>query len=210
MLIDSSSDLWFTPPDCLHMTVLEIASSQTPAGIDALVSHLEKTGKASDIANYTFNHRTHLAKPMVSYDTTAMALSFLPVGGDDHTRSPADAYSYHHLRRDVFDQVAATGVQVNSRYAVASAHITIARFITQDGFQLEGPGTERHVDFSRVQALVEKVDDINDRLKRQHWPNGNENMAKIEWIVGQEKGLDFHKGRSWYGEGDAVFVGRGF
>lgn len=150
------------------------------------------------MANYTFGHRTRLVKPMICYDATAMALSFLPATGIPPEN---ETYTYHHLRRDLFDRVAATGVQFNSRYAVPSAHITIARFITQDGFQY-GSGPENcRIDSGRVRALIEKIECINDRLK-QGWHG--------EWVVGQERGLEFHKGQSWYGGGEAIVVGRGF
>lgn len=189
--------LWFTPPEYLHTTVLEIASSRTPAEVDALVSRLGSEGEDARIASYTFSHRTRLVKPLVTYDAMAMALSFVPAADD--------AYSYHHLRRDVFDQVAASGVEINSRYAVPSAHITIARFITQDGFQLdESCPNARCVDSGRVRALIERIDGINDRI-RQYW-----GMAAGEWVVGHEKGLDLHGGLTWYGGGQAIAVGQGF
>lgn len=197
------------------MTTLEITNSQTPSEIDALVSHLEKSGVVSDIVNYTFTHRTGLVKPMVSYDATAIALSFVPaaVEGDDQTgRGVDDAYTYHYLRRDLFDRVTATGIQMNTRYTVPSAHITIARFITQEGFQLEEAGPDGcQVDGARVKTLVEKMDRINHKLKERHWDGGNGKMPPAtEWVVGQEKGLDFRKGRSWYGGGETLVVGEGF
>ncbi|RMJ23098.1 hypothetical protein PHISP_06022 [Aspergillus sp. HF37] len=189
--------LWFAPPEYLHTTVLEIASSRTPAEVDALVSRLSSEGADARIASYTLSHRTHLVNPVVTYDAMAMALSFVPAADD--------AYSYHHLRRDVFDQVVASEVEINSRYAVPSAHITIARFITQDGFQREGSGPDaRCVDSGRVRALIESIDGINERI-RGHW-----GMTAAEWVVGHEKGLDLHGGRTWYGGGEAIMVGQGF
>lgn len=156
--------------------MLEIASARTPDEIDALVSRLAVNNASTSIAEYTttLHQRIHLVKPMVCYDTTALALSFLPAVDD------GDAYTYHHLRRDVFDQVADTGVEVNSRYVVPSAHVTIARFITQEGSE-------------RARELVERIEEINQRLA----------SSGTEWDVGQGR-LDFHKGRSWYGGGEAV------
>lgn len=178
--------------------MLEITHARTPAEVDALASQLQANGAGADIANYTFGHRTRLVNPMISYDAMAMALSFLPATGIPPGN---ETYTYHHLRRDLFDRVVATGVQLDSRYAVPSAHVTIARFITQDGFQYGSGPEEGSIDSRRVRELVEKIEGINDRLE-QGWHG--------EWVVGQEKGLDFHKGQSWYGGGEAIVIGQGF
>ncbi|KKK27145.1 hypothetical protein ARAM_005058, partial [Aspergillus rambellii] len=112
----------------------------------SLVSHLQQTGTASKLADYTFHSRTRLVKPLLSYDASAMAVSFVPASGAPTSRSARgpsqrgydDAYTYHHLRRDLARHVMASGVQIAARYIVPSAHVTIARFVTRDGFLLEG------------------------------------------------------------------------
>lgn len=186
------------------MTTLEITHSRTPSEVDTLVSHLVKSGVMSDIVSYTITHRTRLTKPIINYDTTAIALSFVPTAseGDVETCSAVDdMYTYHHLRRDLFNQVTAAGVQLNTRYTVPSSHITIARFITQEGFQLQKAGSdESYIDSGRVKMLIDTIDRINHKLKEK----------PVEWVVGQEKGLELHKGRSWYGGGETVLIGKGF
>ncbi|RHZ67741.1 60S ribosomal eL42 domain-containing protein [Aspergillus thermomutatus] len=192
--------IWLTPPDFLHMTVLEMASSRSSLEIDALVSHLEQSGVIPDLVNYTFNHRARLVKPSVSFDAAAMALSFVPASGEQSGWSRAaddDNYTYHHLRRDLYAGVAATGLQLKPRYLVPSAHITIARFITHDGFQLEKLGVDGELAFGceRVAALVDKVEQINQKIQEKYWPRVNRTVSsEAEWIVGEETGLELCKG----------------
>ncbi|GAQ06880.1 hypothetical protein ALT_4201 [Aspergillus lentulus] len=193
-------NIWLTPPDFLHTTVLEIASSRTSLEVDSFVSHIEKSGVISDLVNYTFNHRARLVKPVVSFDAAAMALSFVPAAGEPSRWSRSaedDKYTYHHLRRDLYAGVAATGLQLKPRYLVPSAHITIARFITHDGFLLEklGPVGEPVYDRERVAALVDKIEQINQTIQAKYWPGENRTVsAGAEWVVGEETGLEVCKG----------------
>ncbi|GFF34124.1 hypothetical protein IFM58399_03767 [Aspergillus lentulus] len=209
-------NIWLTPPDFLHTTVLEIASSRTSLEVDSFVSHIEKSGVISDLVNYTFNHRARLVKPVVSFDAAAMALSFVPAAGEPSRWSRSaedDKYTYHHLRRDLYAGVAATGLQLKPRYLVPSAHITIARFITHDGFLLEklGPVGEPVYDRERVAALVDKIEQINQTIQAKYWPGENRTVsAGAEWVVGEETGLEVCKGPCWYGEGEKVLVGKAF
>lgn len=87
-----------------------------------------------------------------------------------------------------------------------SAHVTIARFVSQDGFLLDEGGVDRN----RVALLVERVERVNVTLRERYWPKEGSMPMKGEWVVGQEQGLEFNKGTSWYGGGEKVLVGRGF
>ncbi|BDD63147.1 hypothetical protein MAP00_008082 [Monascus purpureus] len=204
--------LWFTPLDCLHLTTLEIANSRTPFEVEKIVSSLEKGGTIPDIVNYTLDHRARLINPTVSYDATAMALSFVPAAKKGIAGAPGNEYTYHHLRRDLFDKVTASGVNIAARYTVPSAHITIARFVSQDGFSLGDPSQGRNdLDHGRVLALIEKIEEINQTLKHNYWPREDPSVPSAgEWVVGQEQGLDFCKGTSWYGKSDRILLGQGF
>jgi len=125
------------PPYRMHMTTLEVTHSRNPDEANELVERM-RPGMAA-ITNYTHNHRARLVKPMLSYDLAAIAVSFLPAAGEivtspapvapqpDDRRTRDDGYTYHHLRRDVFDLAKDTGVEVGSRYVVPSAHITLGR-----------------------------------------------------------------------------------
>lgn len=197
------------PPQNLHTTVLEAAHSLTETQIEDLVQTLQSSTSITQaqIVEHAIGHGTRLLKPMVCFDSAALALSFVPAAGKcstDQSDGHNDNYTYHHLRRDIFDMVRQTNVPVASRYSVPSAHVTIARFITHEGFLVNGthPG---QLDHSRVKLLVDKIGDINEKLKRVYWPQPDgTNPEGGEWVVGQDKGLVIRRGRLWYGGGEDV------
>jgi hypothetical protein len=195
----------------MHMTTLEVAFSKTPQEIAALVSQLRPS--IPSITSYTRTHRSRLVKPMISYDLSAFALSFVPASGEQPTSpSPVepdlppeeitqgDAYTYHHLRRDIFDKVSGGGVQVGSRYEVPSAHITLGRYLVQGD----------HDTPEQRRRWVEAIDEINEWLEREIWDKRDSMGFVGEWVVGQEKGLEARNGTLWYGGGRAIMMGEGF
>ncbi|KAL8952555.1 MAG: hypothetical protein Q9222_001545 [Ikaeria aurantiellina] len=209
-LLEIAPSLWLMPLDRLHMTALEISFSLTAREIDAIVKQMSP--KIQDITDYTFEHRARLIKPKLSYDTAAIALSFEPAAGEALSSgrpSSADTYTYHHLRRDLYNLARSTGVEVASRYVVPSAHLTIARFVTQkDTAKVGDHGTP---DPARVQRLLDHLDIINDDLQNGYWPkDGQQIKPGGQWVVGEEKGLDCRKGTLWYGGGKTIRVGKGF
>ncbi|THX22507.1 hypothetical protein D6C77_09137 [Aureobasidium pullulans] len=203
--------LWVMPQDSLHMTALEITHSLTDPEIDELVEQVRPG--IPEITDYTYSHRARIVKPSLSYDAQAFALSFLPAAGEPCTADPSrkpedDAYTYHHLRRDLYALTSATGVKVASRYVVPSAHLTVGRFIERSDTE----SADGKVDHARMQKLVKVVDEINEWLKTEYWPkDGKTIKAGGEWIVGEGKGLDSRKGALWYGSGgETVRLGKGF
>ena len=191
------------PLDCLHMTVLEAAHSQTEGEISRLVEMMRS--KIPEITNHTYSHRARLIKPMLSYDAAAIALSFLPAAGEDihDDRDPkADGYTYHHLRRDIYALSKGTGVEIASRYVVPSSHLTIARFVTQQDFAIAGGGA---MDKQKIANLVEKLVSINDGLQAKYWSE-----QTMDWQIGETKGLVCRRGTVWYGGGQSQHEGRGF
>ncbi|KAL4863526.1 hypothetical protein BDV12DRAFT_26451 [Aspergillus spectabilis] len=200
--------LWLMPLENLHTTVLEAAHSLTECEIEELVQTLQSSNDVtpSQIASYPLDHPTRLIKPMVSFDSAALALSFVPAAGEcaeAESGRDIDHYTYHHLRRDVFDMVRQTKVPVASRYSVPSAHLTIARFISQEGFTMKGGDGIDKVDLSRVKLLITKIGEINKKLQQEYWPREGVIKKGGEWIVGQE-GLVIRRGRVWYGGGENV------
>lgn len=192
------------PTHKMHMTALEVAFSKTPSEIAALVERLRPA--MPDITSYTYRHRTRLVKPMVSHDTSAVAVSFLPAAGEAKlSPDPADGvaqhddFTYHHLRRDLFDKVRDAGLQVESRYQVPSAHITLGRFL--DEADHDTPDKRRR--------WVSAIDEINAWLEREVW-DAEDGPFVGEWLVGQERGLDARAGTLWYGGGRTVLLGEGF
>ncbi|KAJ5110645.1 hypothetical protein N7532_001180 [Penicillium argentinense] len=201
--------LWTMPDDCLHTTVLEVAHSLTEGEIENLVQTLQSSEVSTrQISEYAVAHQTRLLKPLISFDSAALALTLVPAAGEGVEASPSgdsDSYSYHHLRRDIFDITRQANLPVASRYIVPSAHITIGRFITDDGFVKGDDG--RQVDSAAVKRFVDKIGEVNDNLKRKYWPSEGGIPDGGEWIVGQEMGLVVRRGRLWYGGGEDVPLG---
>lgn len=202
----------------MHLTTLEVTHSRTPSEVAHLVDQMRPTVPA--LADFTLAHRSRLVRPMVSYDLAAVAVSFLPACGEPVTSPPPampadgdddavaedrrrhevdDAYTYHHLRRDMFDLARTTSVHIDSRYVVPSAHITLGRYLMQDD----------HATPEQRESWVKAIDDINAWLQRQVWDRSDGEFVG-EWIVGQEKGIDVRCGTLWYGGGKTVMMGEGF
>ncbi|KAL2842071.1 RNA ligase/cyclic nucleotide phosphodiesterase [Aspergillus pseudodeflectus] len=201
--------LWLMPLENLHTTVLEVAHSRTEEEIEALVQTLHSPADVhpSQLASYSVTHPTRLVKPMVSFDSAALALSFVPAAGEcsqSQSATNADRYSYHHLRGDIWDLVRRAKIPVASRYVVPSAHVTIARFISQTGFAVGGNENEAvKVDRSQVEKFIDKIAEINRKLEAGYWPRDDAVPAGGEWVVGRE-GLVIRRGRVWYGGGEDV------
>ena len=214
-IISLSPDLWLMPTPRMHITALELAHSRTAPEIAAIREALEPT--IPRIANHTFRHRSRLVKPMVSYDLSALALSFLPAAGEQASSPPNsassaaaqgqgegeeeekhnDAYTYHHLRRDLWTiSKEEAGLEIASRYIVPSAHITLGRYL----------GETDHDTPQKRAAWVKAIDEINAWLEAEVWSTNGGG----EWFVGQERGLDVRVGQLWYGGGRSVMLGEGF
>ena len=209
--VNESADLWLMPLNNLHMTAMEVTHSLTEDEIDHLVNILQP--KCQAIADYPATHKARLIKPMLNYDSAALALSFVPASGEAllHGRTLGDdQYTYHHLRRDLYAEISNAGVKVGSRYVVPSAHLTIARFNTPNVFggdPLDGAAT---LDIKKRKHWVHEIETINKWLESEFWPQeGHPIKAGGEWTVGEEKGLDHRKGTLWYGGGVSVYLGRG-
>ncbi|KAK8236472.1 RNA ligase/cyclic nucleotide phosphodiesterase, partial [Phyllosticta capitalensis] len=226
-------NLWHMPSSSLHMTALEITHSQPPEAIAPLIAALRP--HLETMTSYTRTHRARLVKPLLSFDASALALSFLPAAGgeglvktastetettttDNGGRPRAahvDAYSYHHLRRDLYSLASQrAGLAIASRYVVPSAHLTVGRFIEAGDFFVDGDEA-KGVDRGRVRALLQAVDEINAWLRREYWPTDEGEGEGIkeggEWVVGEGKGLDCRMGTLWYGGGgETVMLGEGF
>ncbi|KAI1820499.1 60S ribosomal protein L44 [Xylaria intraflava] len=208
-LKDIAPNIWLMPQYRMHITTLEPAFSRTAEEIEAIKETLKPSALA--IASYTYRHRARLVKPLISYDLSAFAVTFLPAAGEP-VISPAptapdnanvlkqgDSYTYHHLRGDLWEQAKAAGIDIDSRYVVPSAHITLGRYITH----------EDHATPEQRKKWVGAIDEINEWLKREVWGRPDAEVIG-EWIVGQEKGLDIRVGTLWYGGGRTVLSGEGF
>lgn len=195
------------------MTCMEICHSLPAATVTPILSQLEP--HLATLTDYTYTHRARLIKPLVSYDGAAAALSFVPAAGEglpasssasaEHGRyATDDAFTYHHLRRDMHVLSLLSGVDVASRYVVPSAHVTLGRFLTR----------EDHDTPAKRAGWIDEIERINELLVREFWPAedalGREIGEGGEWIVGQGKGLDCRTGALWYGTGWTARLGKGF
>lgn len=197
------------PAHKMHLTTLEVAHSRTPDEIRSLISILRQA--IPSIVNYTHTHRSRLVKPMIAYDLSAFAVSFLPAADEPFLSPPPtapdtaeevvqkDEYTYHHLRRDVFDKVQGAGLEVGSRYQVPSAHMTLGRYLGQGD----------HDTPEKRRAWIQAIDDVNEWLEREVWDKSGGDFVG-EWMVGQEKGLEARCGTLWYGGGRVIMGGEGY
>jgi hypothetical protein len=202
------------PTPDMHTTVMEVAHSRTAPEIEAILDSGAQA-IAPELVKLTHEHHApRLIKPMLGYDAAAIALTFAPAAGEclaNRKRTFVDdEYTYHHLRRDVYVMCTEAGVPIESRYALPSAHITLARFVSKvDMEREEGIGSEPR----KIKRLIETIEDINDWLRREYWPSESDIDCMIkdggEWIVGKEQGLIVQAGKVWYGGGSAVAVGLG-
>jgi vesicle-fusing ATPase len=190
----AAPSLWLMPKENLHITILEITHSKTAEEIELLKQQIAPV--AEPVVNYTKapNHRARLIKPMVGFDASALALSFVPAAGE------GDDFSYHHLRRDVFDMVTGAGVKVDSRYVVPSAHLTIGRFVTQEDFAKE----DGSVDPKKMEDLIQTIEDVNAWLQEQYWQDEGDAGAEGGWTVGEGDGVVLRWGTVWYGGGTTM------
>ncbi|KAF2445715.1 AAA-domain-containing protein [Karstenula rhodostoma CBS 690.94] len=191
-LLAVAPNLWTTPRGNLHLTALEVTHSKKEEEIQLIVDSVKD--KIPDITDFTFNHRARLIKPMIGFDASALALSFVPATGESsalaRTRQD-DAYTYHHLRRDLYSICQDAGVAVDSRYVVPSSHLTIGRFIDSSDFADE----KGAYDPQKMEAFIKKIEEINEWLEKEFWPESNEGKVPPggDWLVGQEKGLNCYQ-----------------
>ncbi|RFU25293.1 hypothetical protein B7463_g11049, partial [Scytalidium lignicola] len=200
-LLEQAPNLWLMPIPNMHITALEITHSLTATQISSIVGNLGSDTIAK-MTDYTFDHRARLIKPMISYDAAAIALSFLPAAGEGlpskERSKEEDNFTYHHLRQSLYNVASEAGAKIESRYVVPSSHVTIGRFLTQ----------KDHDKPEKMKSWIELIEQINTWLVDEYWPS--DDKQGIEWIVGQEKGLDCRHGALWYGGGTTIRLGKGF
>jgi vesicle-fusing ATPase len=201
-------DLWYVPPDNLHMTTMEITHSREQHEVESIISTIKDS--VDRIVNYTYDHRVRLVKPVIGFDASALALSFVPAAGEALTGGRTvedDSYTFTHLRRDLFDECINAKADVQSRYIIETSHLTVARFINEKDFRKPD---DWGLDHEKVAEFIQVIEELNSWLENEYWPTNGSIEPGGEWLVGQEKGLDLRCGTPWYGGGDRVQLGRGY
>ena len=211
-------DIWLMPIENLHMTAMEVTHSLTAPEIASLVGKLKPVCKEiADLPSQP-DHQARLIKPMVSFDAAGLALSFVPAAGEaliTGREAKDDGFTYHHLRRTLYEEISSAGIIIGSRYVVPSAHLTIARFNSPNPFAAEEEGVMNGkvgVSAENRQKLIDGIEAINKWLRKEFWSEGGGDAPSQpggEWIVGEGKGLDFRQGQLWYGGGETVYLGKG-
>lgn len=185
----NNGPLWLMPRECLHLSALEIIHSAPAESVVSQLSLLRPYIR--DILNPVGNCPI-LMRPLVCFDSSALALTFVPVDQPSTKRSVTgvdsdekDArYSYTHYRATLYDTVTkVAGVPVESRYQVPSAHVTIARFINE-------------LSPAAIDALLLEINQINEWLDATFGDPG-----AFAWRIGQERATECRCGRIWYGGG---------
>ncbi|KAF8473300.1 RNA ligase/cyclic nucleotide phosphodiesterase [Kalaharituber pfeilii] len=184
---------WTMPRRCLHLTALEVIHSTTAAAVNDLVERIGMRG-FREIVEWPKGKGVRLGQPFLSFDKAALAISFLPMeGGDDKT------YTYHHLRRDLWEQIKKRGVDIESRYVVPSAHITVGRFI-QVAPEVEAAMPNVQKEMAR---WIQVIDEVNQWLEKEgkDYIRGESGKGTPIWEINN---LDCRRGRVWYGGGVTV------
>ena len=111
--------LWLPSPRQLHMTVYEVTHSRTSRQLQPLVATVR--GHRSELCCQLPIDRVKLDSPLLNYDTSAVAITFLPID--------VDGYDIARLRAEVGGRLAGMGIEWDGRYVAPTAHITIGRFV---------------------------------------------------------------------------------
>ncbi|KAF8446631.1 RNA ligase/cyclic nucleotide phosphodiesterase [Terfezia claveryi] len=186
---------WAMPRDNLHITALEVTHSTTYSAVESLLGSIGRPLLEKMVA-WPKGKGVRLGKPLLSYDKAALAISFLPLEGGKNK-----SYTYHHLRRDLWGILEKGGFDVDSRYIVPSAHVTVGRFFRTESTEgVEEPGAVQ----MEMKRWIRVIDSINDWLEKEgdNYMRGENGEADPFWEM--DSPLVLRKGRLWYGGGDSV------
>lgn len=189
--------LWLMPRECLHMTALEINNSEP---IEKVLKNMELIKPHVDQLLNPAGETPILMRPLVCFDASALALTFVPIDHPvDHKKEETDVTAtpkeiqtgYTHYRAQLYETVTkVAGIDVDSRYQVPSAHITIARFV-------------KEIPPEAIDAILNQVKELNAWLDESYSdPN------KFSWKIREERANVCRYGRLWYGGGTSEGTGK--
>ncbi|KAJ7830434.1 hypothetical protein B0H14DRAFT_3715504 [Mycena olivaceomarginata] len=173
------TDFYPIPSAHLHLSTLELSHKHPVAHLRAVLHKIgaERLRQMTELPGSSGEKRYPcLVRPRIIFDGVAVAVGFVP--------HAADSWSYHHLRADMQRIAVASGVNINTCYTAATAHVTIGRFVGGADALIERIGRE-----GMVQGWLDLVRTINAELDQED----------VMWEVGKEKGLEVQAGTALSG-----------
>ncbi|KAF3895305.1 hypothetical protein GTR04_7174 [Trichophyton interdigitale] len=193
------TDMWFPESSRLHLSVVEISHRHPMAHLRSVFDQIGRplVQEMLDLpASHAASHSrvARLGRPMLLFDAVGVAISFVPVG--------TDAYTYHHLRRDLHNMAISSGVKTDTCYTACMGHITLGRFRSTKHFDSEDEKTAQEP----LRVWMATIQGINEELRQSH------QAEDWEWTVGEEKGLELQMGMLKFGRNTeaAEIAGRSF
>lgn len=235
-------DLHLIPLPHVHLSVLELSHRHPISHLRDVYNAvgrelLQKMLDLSLLADVHSGERASapwLVKPQLMVDSNGVAVTFVPgcdaapknkkeEEGSNVPRTTTEPFTYHHLRASMQRLALTSGVEIDTCYTAATAHITIARFVSSNFFDTvdeydrqccSGPNSGEphsvqpmslpshntirgHVKAERVAQWIALVERINFELREQF--ENPEAKGMLEWVVGQEAGLEVQLGYVKYG-----------
>ena len=109
-----ATDQYYYPLDDLHVTLMEISSSQTFPVVSETADRILEN--IDDILRDAPAAEIH--SPILVFDNRAVSISFIPVDQGLET-----------MRRSIFEKLNTIGIHVLPRYHEQAAHVTLMRYI---------------------------------------------------------------------------------
>ncbi|GAD99413.1 hypothetical protein TERG_04420 [Paecilomyces variotii No. 5] len=190
--------------------------------------HLLRTMVDLPFAKYKESHGRSMARlirPQLMMDRAGVAVTFVPDFSQAKTAesngqgiTDDDPFTYHHLRASLQDLALSSGIEIDTCYTTPSSHITIARFVSSHFFDgggknaasppgpisppteqlpLSPSGDQNQRRVRKAEQWVELIHGINEELEKQ----SEDPILKeqLEWVVGQENGLEVQLGYVKFG-----------
>lgn len=201
LVLTVPKDIWLTPEDGLHMTVLVVALHLSADELDSLMPRVKPL--LENMSKFLADHQTRLVKPAIFFSDSGVVLSYVPCAGEiADDQGAGDDYTFLHLQQDLFELCREHGIDMSAQKNAGSCYVTLGRFINGEN-RGENRGPEARPDAAAMARWLAGIEKINETLRREYWPCEGAAPAAGNWILGRD-GFDIRKGRSWYGGGQSV------
>lgn len=176
--------VWLVPEEDIHLSVLELSHRHSVEHLRGVLRDLgtEDADRMKTMLSIpsTLGEKPALVRPQLGFDGLGFALSVLP--------SSSTAFSYHHLRSDLQRRALESGIDIDTCYTALSAHVTIARFVSDEVIGSGGADEE----------FLGLVEGVNESLREKFWdvPEGDPSQWQVDALELQLGYLKFGRGRS--------------